>query len=134
MSSSVNIRHVAPPSPPPEKAIVSVHALDCGHFSLPEYQFVHPVSREARKTVPSLGFLIQHHNVDSGEVTRIVFDLGLRRDIKRYAPPIQKHVETRQPMTTDPDVVKSLAKGGLTPDDIDYVIYSHVSRLNPLRN
>ncbi|EDU45223.1 Lactamase-B domain containing protein [Pyrenophora tritici-repentis] len=40
--------------------------------------------------------------------------------------PIQQHLETRQPITTDPDVVKSLAKGGLSPDDIDYVIYSHV--------
>jgi len=56
-----------------------------------------------------------------------VFDLGLRRDIERYAPPIQKHVETRQPMSTDPDVTKSLARGGLVPEDIDYVIYSHVS-------
>lgn len=126
MSSAVYVRQSGPPSPPLEKATVSVHALDAGHFSLPEYQFVHPVSRDARKTVPSLAFLIQHQNVQNGKVTRIVFDLGLRRDIRRYAPPIQKHVETRQPMSTDPDVVKSLAKGGLTPDDIDYVLYSHV--------
>lgn len=107
-------------------ATVSVHALSGGHFTLPEYQFVHPVSKEARSTVPSLSFLIQHRNSISGQVTRIVFDLGLRRDVRRYSPPIQKHVETRQPMTTDPDVTKSLAKGGLTPKDIDYVVYSHV--------
>jgi hypothetical protein len=29
-------------------------------------------------------------------------------------------------MSTEPDAVKSLAKGGLTPEDIDYVLYSHV--------
>ncbi|KAJ4350024.1 uncharacterized protein N0V89_008645 [Didymosphaeria variabile] len=29
-------------------------------------------------------------------------------------------------MTTDPDVVKSLARGGLTPNDIDFVLYSHI--------
>ncbi|KAF2704654.1 Metallo-hydrolase/oxidoreductase, partial [Pleomassaria siparia CBS 279.74] len=126
MSSTVFVKHTGPPFPRPEKATVSVHALSCGHFSLPEYQFVHPVSRDARKTVPSLAFLIQHHNIDNGKVTRIVFDLGLRRDIKRYATPIQKHVETRQPMTTTPDAVKGLAMGGLTPEDVDYVIYSHV--------
>ncbi|KAF2871637.1 AhpD-like protein [Massariosphaeria phaeospora] len=126
MSSTVYVSQTGPPSPPLEIATVSVHALSGGHFSLPEYQFVHPVSREARKTVPSLSFLIQHHNVTNGKVTRIVFDLGLRRDITRYAPAIQKHVETRQPMCTDPDVVKSLANGGLAPDDIDYVLYSHV--------
>ncbi|KAH7093625.1 AhpD-like protein [Paraphoma chrysanthemicola] len=107
-------------------ATVSVHALSCGHFTLPEYQFVHPVSRDARKSVPSLAFLIQHYNSATERITRVVFDLGLRKDIKEYAPPIQKHVETRQPMSTDPDVTKSLARGGLAPDDIDYVIYSHV--------
>jgi len=126
MSSGVFVKQTAPPSPPLETALVEVHALSAGHFSLPEYQFVHPVSQEARKTVPSLTFLIQHRNADTGKVTRIVFDLGLRRDIRRYAEPIQKHVETRQPMTTDPDVVKSLERGGLTPNDIDYVLYSHV--------
>jgi len=113
-------------------AVVTVHALSCGHFSLPEYQFVHPVSRDARRTVPSLAFLIQHYNQNTKKTTRIVFDLGLRRDIKRYAPPIQKHVETRQPMSTDPDVTKSLARGGLAPEDIDYVIYSHVSHTTSL--
>lgn len=107
-------------------ATVSVHALDCGHFTLPEYQFVQPISRDARKHVPSLAFLIQHQDSRTGQITRIVFDLGLRRDIKRYAAPIQKHIETRQPLRSDPDVTKSLARGGLQTLDIDYVIYSHV--------
>jgi len=75
-----------------------------------------------------LAFLIQHRDCVTGRVTRIVFDLGLRRDVKRYAAPIQKHIETRQPMTTEPDVTKSLARGGLRPADIDFVIYSHVSK------
>ncbi|KAF2027318.1 Metallo-hydrolase/oxidoreductase [Setomelanomma holmii] len=108
------------------EATVSVHALSCGHFTLPEYQFIHPVSRDARKSVPSLAFLIQHQDPNAEKKTRIVFDLGLRRDITKYAPPIQKHVETRQPMSTDPDVTKSLSQGGLEPNDIDIVIYSHV--------
>ncbi|KAF2276591.1 Metallo-hydrolase/oxidoreductase [Westerdykella ornata] len=106
--------------------MVSVYALSCGHFTLPEYQFVHPVSKDARKTVPSLAFLLVHTDPNTGRATRILFDLGLRRDINRYVAPIQKHIETRQPLTTEPDVVASLAKGGLTPDDIDYIIYSHV--------
>lgn len=128
--SSVFVKNSGPPSPPLETATVRVHALSAGHFSLPEYQFVHPASKTARHTVPSLAFLIQHENVDTGKTTRIVFDLGLRRDINRYSEPIRKHTETRQPMTTDPDVVKSLAAGNLTPDDIDFVVLSHV-RLQP---
>jgi hypothetical protein len=118
-----------PPSPPesPSEATVEVYALSAGHFSLPERFFVHPASPSARRTVPSLSFLVVHHDQETGRETRIVFDLGLRRDLKRYPEPIQKHVETRQPMTTLPDVTASLAAGGLAPGDIDYVIYSHVS-------
>jgi hypothetical protein len=126
MTSSVLVAQSGPPSPPPDRATVSVHALSAGHFTLPEYQFVHPVSKDARKTVPSLAFLIQHHDVRTSKRIRFVFDLGLRRDVSRYAPAIQKHTKTRQPMTTDPDVVKSLAQGCLMPEDIDYVLYSHV--------
>ncbi|KAK3329828.1 AhpD-like protein [Apodospora peruviana] len=107
-------------------ATVQVHVLSAGHFSLPEEQFVSPASHAARSTVPSLCFLIQHTSAVTGKTTRVVFDLGLRRDTNRYSEPIRRHVATRQPMSTDPDVVKSLAAGGLTPEDINYVIYSHV--------
>ncbi|KAL6705081.1 hypothetical protein ACN47E_007340 [Coniothyrium glycines] len=107
-------------------ATVTVHALSAGHFSLPEYQFIHPVSQDSRRTVPSLAFLLQHVNEATGKRTRIIFDLGLRRDPGQYTAPIQKHIETRQPMTTHPDVTYNLANGGLTTADIDFVIYSHV--------
>jgi hypothetical protein len=118
------------------KTTVTLHALSAGHFTLPEWQFIHPVSRSARKTVPSLAFLVQHHDPsNTPKTTRIVFDLGLRRDVTRYYPPIQKHIETRQPLTTEPDIVKSLEKGGLAPEDVDYVIYSHVCiRFIPAEN
>ncbi|KAI0858290.1 Metallo-hydrolase/oxidoreductase [Xylaria cubensis] len=105
---------------------VQIHALSAGHFTLPEEQFVYPASTGARKTVPSLAFLIQHKDPISGKATRIIFDLGLRRVIKRYSEPIQRHLATRRPLTTDPDVVSSLRAGRLTPEDIDFVFYSHV--------
>ncbi|KAK8201961.1 hypothetical protein M8818_005486 [Zalaria obscura] len=120
------VQQEAPPSPPPDTATVTVHALSAGHLTLPEGHFVYPSSATARNTVPSLSFLIQHDNPSTGNPTRIVFDLGLRRDVNRYSEPIRRHAATREPLATQPDVVKSLAKGGLTPDDIDYVIYSHV--------
>lgn len=108
------------------QATVDVHALLAGHLTLPEKYFVHPASDTARRTVPSLSFLIQHQHPVSKKLTRIVFDLGLRRNTDRYPELIRRHIATRQPLTTDPDVVKSLAAGGLTPNDIDYVICSHV--------
>jgi glyoxylase-like metal-dependent hydrolase (beta-lactamase superfamily II) len=115
-----------------QRGVVSVHALAAGQFSLPERFFVSPLADSStRKTVPSLSFLIQHQSSPSptspnGQLTRIVFDLGLRHDVSKYSPQIQKHLETRQPMNTYPCVVKSLTAGGLSPDDIDYVILSHV--------
>ncbi|CAD0108478.1 unnamed protein product, partial [Aureobasidium uvarum] len=113
-----------------EASTVTLHALSAGHFTLPEYQFVSPTVVTARKTVPSLAFLIQHRDAATGYLTRIVFDLGLRKDTERYPTPIQHHMTTRQPMTTEPDVVSSLAKGGLLSSDIDYIIYSHGDVLN----
>lgn len=122
-------------SPPPPHAAtpvdgsqplptVQVHAVSAGHFSLPEEQFVSPYTPGSRRTVPSLCFLIQHST--ECQTTRILFDLGIRRDLNRYPAPLQRHVATRQPLDTHPDVVTSLRRGGLQPEEINFVIYSHV--------
>ncbi|CAK7234936.1 hypothetical protein SBRCBS47491_009119 [Sporothrix bragantina] len=108
------------------QATVTVTALSGGFFTIPEEQFVHPCKQGARATVPSLCFLIKHVCQSTNITTHILFDLGLRRDLNRYSEPIRRHTETRQPITTAPDVVQNLAQAGLAPDDIDYVIYSHV--------
>lgn len=108
-------------------ATVTVHALSAGHLTLPERFFVVPNSPTATRTVPSLAFLIQHTSAaEHPRTTRVLFDLGLRREPLAYSAPIRKHISTRQPMSTTPDVVASLAQGGLMPGDIDYVILSHV--------
>lgn len=110
---------------------VQLHALQAGHLTLPERFFVHPSSDTARRTVPSLSFIIQHTDRKSGKIHRIVFDLGLRHPTTNYPEPIQNHIQTRQPVVTDPDVVTSLKTGGLSPDDIDVIVYSHVSWIPP---
>lgn len=107
-------------------ATVTVHALDAGRLTIPEKYFVVPSDPDVKFTVPSMCFLVQHTNKDTGKSSRIVFDLGLRRDLKLYPEVLQKHCEGRQPMSTTPDVVESLRKGGLGVDDINYVIFSHV--------
>ncbi|KAI9808857.1 MAG: hypothetical protein M1827_007180 [Pycnora praestabilis] len=115
------------PASSSEQTYVSVHALSAGFLTLPEHLFVQPSKPENRKTVPSLSFLIQHQPTGSdAPPTRVVFDLGLRRDPDGYIAPIRKHILTRQPMTTVPDVTSSLAEGQLRPEDIDYVFLSHV--------
>lgn len=110
-----------------ETNTVSVHALKAGSLTLPERLFVTPLGDEkARKTVPSLSFLIQHRSLTSGEIIRLVFDLGIRREPNLYHENIRRHASTRQPLCGYPDVIESLALGGLENSDIDYIIFSHV--------
>jgi glyoxylase-like metal-dependent hydrolase (beta-lactamase superfamily II) len=106
---------------------VSVHALSAGSLTIPEKFFVVPSDPDIKFTVPSLSFLIQHTSSSTNKTTRIIFDLGLRRDTKLYPDALQAHIVSRQPMTTQPDIVTSLrADGRLNTADIDYVILSHV--------
>ena len=106
-------------------ATVSVHALNAGHLTIPERFFIVPADPEAKTTVPSLSFLVQHKD-QAGKLTRIVFDLGMRRDLGLYPKVLQDHLANRKPVDTEPDVVATLAEGGLGVSDIDYVIFSHV--------
>ena len=103
---------------------VSVHALSAGSLTIPEKFFVTPADPDIKFTVPSLSFLIQHKT--PSRTTRIVFDLGIRKDLSLYPETLQKHIDSRQPIKGEPDVVASLKEGGLTPGDIDFVILSHV--------
>ncbi|KAH7265760.1 hypothetical protein B0J15DRAFT_592313 [Fusarium solani] len=127
-------------------AYIVVSALDAGHITLPETLFVTDADPDLRATVPSLSFLIQHQpsslTTDKDQkTTRIVFDLGVKRDLTGYREMQLAHVAQRQPIITDPDCANSLRKGDpnsraldgnsgqqlLDPGkDIDFVILSHV--------
>ncbi|KAI0439703.1 hypothetical protein F4803DRAFT_26567 [Xylaria telfairii] len=118
---------------------VTVSALDAGHITLPDYLFVTGADPDVRTTVPSLSFLIQHPSSPpsrTGNVTNLVFDLGVKRDLSGYTIAQQLHVAERRPIITDPDCGASIRKGAsnggerkelLDPEkDIDFVILSHV--------
>jgi glyoxylase-like metal-dependent hydrolase (beta-lactamase superfamily II) len=105
---------------------VTVSALEGGHLTLPERLFVTDADPEKRATVPSLCFLIEHPSRD-GKTTKMVFDLGLKRDLTKYPPAQQAHIKNRQPTILEPDCAGSLRAGGLDPaKDIDLVMLSHV--------
>lgn len=119
------------PAPTPQQNYVTISALHSGTLTLPSHLFITPTSPSARRTVPSLSFLIQHHTSctpteNRPPPTRLLFDLGLRSPLSQYPPPIRKHIETRNPISSDHDVVQSLTQGCLQPDDVDWVILSHV--------
>jgi len=57
----------------------------------------------------------------------MVFDLGIRKVHTDYPAPLVEHLtKNRKPFSTRPDVSESLARGGLTNDDIELVVLSHV--------
>ncbi|OQU95875.1 hypothetical protein CLAIMM_02039 [Cladophialophora immunda] len=117
--------------PPPQgnnQVYVSIAALNGGFVTLPERLFVTDADPEKASMVPSMCFLIEHPVAGSpGKSERIVFDLGIKRDLSAYAPGMQPHISKRQPIVTSPDTKESLAKGGLdAAKDIDYVMLSHV--------
>ncbi|KAK4545296.1 hypothetical protein LTR36_003476 [Oleoguttula mirabilis] len=109
---------------------VTISALQGGHLTLPEALFITDAEPEKRATVPSLSFLIQHPHKHPSEqppsMTRLIFDLGLKRDLTGYAPAQQHHILQRQPVNLKPDVAESLRAGGLHPTDIDDIVVSHV--------
>lgn len=108
-------------------AYVTVHALDAGHLTLRERMFMTPLDdANSKKTVPSLSFLIVHHDAASETTVRIVFDLGIRRRLEDYPEPIYKRTQACLPTSGDPDTVASLKRGNLTPADIDLVFFSHL--------
>ncbi|KAL4871280.1 beta-lactamase-like protein [Aspergillus spectabilis] len=101
---------------------IKLSLLPSGHLTLPTRFFCADQSSSPEcLLVPSMSFLLQH---PTGK--KIVFDLGLRRNLYNYRGSIQPHLQTRQPIHTVPDVSDSLRKGGLDPNDIDAVILSHV--------
>ncbi|KAJ5743395.1 hypothetical protein N7533_010497 [Penicillium manginii] len=106
---------------------VSVHALRAGSLTLPEKQFLTPLDDiNSRKTVPSLSFLVQHLSQSTAEVTRLLFDLGIRREPELYQENIRLHTLTRRPLEGHPNVIDSLALGNLTSSDINLIILSHI--------
>ncbi|KAF2683193.1 Metallo-hydrolase/oxidoreductase [Lentithecium fluviatile CBS 122367] len=115
------------PAPRSPQNFVTVSALEGGHLTLPEKLFVTNADPEKRATVPSLSFLIQHPSSSNlFKPTKLVFDLGLKRDFSGYRDAQQHHIAQRQPTIVSPDVAESLRKGNLGPGEIDTVILSHV--------
>ena len=112
------------PAPTKDQVYVQVSALNGGFVCMPERAFVTDADPEKTTIVPSMCFLVVHES--NGKSERIVFDLGIKRDLEGYAKGMLAHIEKRKPIITDPDTAASLRLGGLDPaKDIDTVILSH---------
>lgn len=109
------------PSPSGNQAYCDVSALEAGHLDLLDEMFITGAIPGNVTTVPSLAFFIRH----ATDGKTFLFDLGIRKDWNNYPPVIVQWIHKIFPTRVDQDVVESLAKGGISPDDIDYVCLSH---------
>lgn len=110
---------------------VEVSPIPGGFITLSDHFFVHPAEPGAKRTVPSLTFLIKHPGTSlfgahSSKPFHLMFDLGLRKAKARYPEVLQKHLEGRAPYDLAPGVAAELTNGGLNPSEINLVLLSHV--------
>lgn len=118
-----------PRLPPPSnnQVYVKVAALNGGFITLPEKNFVSDSDGDKATTAPSMCFLIEHQSAGSSKPERIIFDLGIRRNLTQYPAATLHHIAQRQPVYSTADCKASILNGGLDPvKDIDYVIISHM--------
>lgn len=103
------------------QAFVKISALDAGELTLQEKFFVTDPAPDAKHTVPSLSFLIQHDD------TKLVFDGGLRHDANDYKAPIAQRIKASlTPFVVKTDAAEFLQANGLDPCQVDVVMLSHV--------
>jgi glyoxylase-like metal-dependent hydrolase (beta-lactamase superfamily II) len=125
------------PTPSPNQTWVTISPIDGGRLTLPDSAFISPADPTAKRHVPSLSFLITHPGLTTSQggiintssekkPLRLLFDLGLRHNISKYSSPQQRHLETRAPFNTQPGVAAVLEKGGISKEEIDVIVFSHV--------
>ncbi|KIW34135.1 uncharacterized protein PV07_00931 [Cladophialophora immunda] len=111
------------PQDGPRQSYVELSALDAGYIGLPEREFINPHDPQAVHRCPSLAFFIRHPPTG----IMIVYDLGLRRDVHNYPPKVARRLTDGTRLVEVPsDVRESLEHGGVSADDIDLVILSHI--------
>lgn len=113
------------PAAKDNQVYVRIAALHGGFVTLPERLFVTNADPDKVSLVPSMCFLIEHQARPDEKPTRIVFDLGIKRNLREYSPGMYTHISKRQPIKSLPDTRSSLLDGGLDPCEIDTVILSH---------
>ncbi|KAG6807517.1 hypothetical protein H0H93_001531 [Arthromyces matolae] len=72
-------------------------------------------------SAPMYAFLIEHKPTGK----RIMFDLGPRKDTENSAPGVLQFLATFGKITFPKDIIDLLTEGGIHPESINAVIWSH---------
>lgn len=106
-----------------DQVYVTLSALEAGWIHLPEREFINPHDSTAVHRCPSLAFYIFHKPTN----TRMIYDLGLRRDVENYPPRIARRcTDGTRKIEVPQDVRESIEKGGISANQINAVVLSHL--------
>ncbi|KAJ3557558.1 hypothetical protein NP233_g11707 [Leucocoprinus birnbaumii] len=111
--------------PPPSKnqPFWKISTLEAGHLYGKASRFLDNAAPDAQIHLPCLAYLLQHSVTNEN----FLFDLGLRKDLLEKGPPkLLEYINSALKVEVPDDVVDALAKGGLTPLDIQTVCLSHL--------
>ncbi|KIJ65712.1 hypothetical protein HYDPIDRAFT_39629 [Hydnomerulius pinastri MD-312] len=110
------------PLPAPNQAYIDVSALEAGNLLIPMDMILAGAKHEF-VPCPSMAFSLRHSRTGF----QMVFDLGVKRNMKDYTPVSQKRIEAIgfSPVVKQ-SVAESLQKGGVAPEQVDAVIVSHL--------
>ncbi|KAF1818299.1 putative N-acyl homoserine lactonase AttM [Dissoconium aciculare CBS 342.82] len=112
---------------PNGEATVAVSIIDPNEvIGVPARLFLTPqIEGTAYSNTPCLCFYIEHKDVN-GKVTRLLFDLGIRKDWKSSPPTVVNAVESMGvTINTKHDVPELLRQHDVEPASIDHIILSH---------
>ncbi|EEB90033.1 hypothetical protein MPER_11814 [Moniliophthora perniciosa FA553] len=107
---------------PPSSNTVSVRCMNVftDDSFAPAGLFLEPVL-PGREVMPvtAFAFVIEHPK------ERIMFDLGLRKDTDKLSPAAQSSLSGDFNLKVEKDIIEQLIAGGIKPEDVDTVIWSH---------
>ena len=109
------------PRPSANQVTIELSRLSGGYLHLPSRLFLQDADPDTAPLCPSMCWLIVHPPTN----TKLMFDLGLRKDIQNYTPGVHHRLQTVISTVVEADVFDSLAAGHLT-DEISTVIFSHL--------
>jgi len=111
------------PPPADNQSYWKISAIEAGRLTMPSQLFIDPCPAEdAKLETPSLAFLLHHSTTDK----YLLFDMGVRKDYENYPPSVAPVVRAFEPLSVPQDIIEGLERGGLKPDDIEYVCLSHI--------
>ena len=97
--------------------VAVTHGAPIAPFFTPE------VAGFERLSATSYSFLITHHDAQSGETRRLVFDLGRRQDWENYVPSLVNRIKGwGADIQTGGNVAEVLMEHSMAPEDIEAVI------------